>query len=74
MSKITLKLSQSEALVLFDWLARFNEDMNGGMDEAEQRILFDLESQLESILPEPLANDYKMLIEQAKNEIAGIAE
>lgn len=74
MSKITLDLSRSEALVLFDWLARFNENEKDGMDEAEQQVLFDLESQLESILPEPLANDYKIIIDQAKKEITGTAE
>ena len=47
-----IKLNNYEVLVFFDWLVKFVEN-NEINDEAEQKILYDLECLLESTLEEP---------------------
>ena len=65
--KVQLELTSDEALVLFDWLARFNEaDEAIPKDDAEERVLFDLEASLEKTLVAPLAANYKEELESAK--------
>ncbi|MGF4043291.1 hypothetical protein ACX800_03730 [Paenarthrobacter nitroguajacolicus] len=42
--QISVELSEDEALVLFDWLARFNERKDVDLaDQAVGRILWDIE-------------------------------
>ena len=69
MKEINLTLSNSEALVLFDWLATFNENGNSKTDDVERQLLFNVEAQLESILVEPLQKDYKAAVSRAKAEL-----
>jgi hypothetical protein len=66
-SNISLELTDAEALVLFDWLARFNaSDAHPFEDQAEQRVLWDLAAMLESRLVAPLSPDYKRLLSDAR--------
>ena len=44
-----IKLNNYEVLVFFEWLVKFVEN-NEIIDEAEQKILYDLECLLESTL------------------------
>ena len=67
-SEISLKLSRDQAVVLFEWLGRtgsagFPAEFE---DQAEQRILWDLESLLEAVLTEPLGDDYRGRLEKAR--------
>jgi hypothetical protein len=55
---VELRLSGDEALVLHDWLSRFNESDPHFDDQAEQRVLWNLEALLEKYLAAPLAPDY----------------
>lgn len=64
---VAVQLGKDEALVLFDWLARFNELDHTGVDDVERQTLFNLESCLEEILVEPLESDYKESVAKAKN-------
>lgn len=51
--EIDLRLTQDEGLVLYDWLARTTE-ADGPVpfeDQAEQRVLWDIEAMLEPVLP-----------------------
>jgi hypothetical protein len=49
--KISLELTPSEALVLFEFLSRFSDDDVLVLeDQAEERVLWDLCASLESIL------------------------
>lgn len=48
--QVHLVLSADEALVFFEWLARFNAAEHEFDEQAEQRVLWDLESMLESVL------------------------
>lgn len=68
---IVLNLSNDEALVLLEWLTRFNEKETPLLfeDQAEERVLFDLESALEKSVSEILCGDYKELLSQARDKI-----
>jgi hypothetical protein len=72
-AKVTLELTADEALVLFEWLSRFNQNDNVAFeDAAEQRVLFDLESKLESSLTAPLEPNYKGLLAEARSRVRGV--
>ena len=68
--RVTIELTNSEALVLFDFLARFNErDDLEFEDPAESRVLWDLESILEKSLVEPLRGNYDLLVKRARANV-----
>jgi len=68
--KVRLDLSRDEAVVLFEWLARFNkEDKHEFVDQAEKRVLWDLEAMLESQLPEPIAGNYDEVLAAARARV-----
>ena len=48
-----IKFNNHEVLVFLEWLVKFVEN-NEIIDEAEQKILYDLDCLLESTLEEPL--------------------
>jgi hypothetical protein len=51
-SNIELRLPKDEALVLFDWLSRFNQGNSNSTDEVEKQILANLEAIFEKLLVE----------------------
>jgi hypothetical protein len=68
---VSVELKRDLALVLFDWLARTSaagQPVAFG-DQAEQRALWDLESALESALPETLGGDYRKRIAAARDRV-----
>jgi hypothetical protein len=69
--KINLTVTKDEALVLFEFLARFNQTEHPEIfeDQAEQKTLWILEGQLEKQLVEPFRPDYKDIINEARNKI-----
>ncbi len=70
MKKIILDLTKDEAIVLFDWIKHFNKNDNNVFgDQAEVRILWDIESMLEEKLEEPLDGNYQNLLESARNNV-----
>lgn len=66
---VTLGLTSDEALVLFEWLARFNNGVGEFEDQAEQRVLWDLEAMLEKALVAPLRADYAELLATAREKV-----
>lgn len=68
---LNLKITKDESLVLFDFLSRFNLSENQEIfeDQAEQKTLWILESQLEKQLVEPFKTDYKNIINEARNKV-----
>jgi hypothetical protein len=67
---VPLVLSRAQALVLFEFLSRFSERQQLEIrDPAEQRVLWDILTDLESALPEPLAHDYEQQLERARESI-----
>ena len=70
-NKLSLELTKNEALVLFEFLHRFNEIEKKDLfvDQAEERIMWDLEALLEKQLTEPFKNDYKELVRKAREQV-----
>jgi hypothetical protein len=68
--RIHLDLSRDEALVFFEWLTRFNKAENAVFeDQAERRVLWDVESMLESTLVEPFDPNYRELLARARAKV-----
>jgi hypothetical protein len=69
--EIEIKLTKDEALVLFEFLSRFNQADNNAIfeDQAEQKTLRTIEGQLEKILVEPFKPDYLDMIKEARNRL-----
>jgi hypothetical protein len=69
-TRVKLELTSDEALVLYDWLTRFNQrDDADFADQAEERVLFDLEAMLEKALVTPLQSDYAKLLARARSKV-----
>ncbi len=68
---IKIELSKDEAIVLFDWISRINEGeaTNLRLDQAEMRILWDLEASFEKVIDEIFAEDYNKIVAQAKQKV-----
>lgn len=67
--RMNLSLSNDEALVFFEWLTRFNASRPEFVDQAEQRVLWNLEAMLESGLVPPLRADYDALLNAARDRV-----
>ena len=66
---VTIQLSGDEALVLFDWIGRFNENGDATFrDQAEERVLWNIEAMLEKSLVAPFG-DYLDLLAQARDRV-----
>ncbi len=73
--RMTLELSHDEALVLLDWVQRFNTGGNAAFeDQAEQRVLWDLECRLESKLAEVFDPNYRELVVAARVRVRDTEE
>lgn len=67
---VKIELRKNEALVLFDWLKRFNETGDCKFeDQAEERVLWDLEALLEKTMIAPFEGNYSKLLRGARNSI-----
>ncbi|MER7283174.1 hypothetical protein ABT369_52980 [Dactylosporangium sp. NPDC000244] len=70
---VRISLTQDEALVLFEWLWRIDEqtDRFGDLveDEAERRALWNLTCLLERELVQPFSANYAELVEQARSRL-----
>jgi hypothetical protein len=67
---LDLTLNKDEALVLFEFLARISSSGDWSVeDSAETRVLWNLESQLEKVLVEPLSTDYVELLRAARDKV-----
>jgi hypothetical protein len=74
-TRVKLELTNDEALVLYDWLARFNQrDSADFADQAEERVLFDLEAMLEKTLVAPLQSNYAELLARARATVRDACE
>jgi hypothetical protein len=66
---VEIALSNDEALVLFEWLARFNAEEREFEDQAEQRVLWDLEAVLETRVPELFSPNYAVRVAEARARV-----
>lgn len=72
---ITLSLSNSQALVLFEWLAKQDEtDSLIYEHHAEERVIWKIQGQLESVLVEPFWEDYVEILKRARVEVTKMSE
>ena len=68
---MTIVIGKSEALVLFDFLADFQQERSLDInDDAERLALMRLHGALESTLVEPFSPDYRKIISAARNDLA----
>ena len=69
--QITLKLTNDQALVFFDFLTRLNENTYCTIfqSEAEQKVIWNMQTQLEKTLAEPLMENYEELLKIARNHL-----
>lgn len=70
-NRVLLQLNDDEALVLIDWLFRFNENGNYTFfeDQAEQRILWDMEALLEKEITNIFDDNYQESLCKARLKI-----
>jgi hypothetical protein len=67
---MNLEITSDEALVLFDFLARYSEHNELRIDDqAEQRVLWNLCCVLEKSLPELFDSNYKKLLADARSRV-----
>ncbi len=69
-SSVRLSLTHDQALVLFEWLSR--EDGKSALPtehEAEQKVLWEIEGQLERALVDPLRPDYAAAVSAARERV-----
>jgi hypothetical protein len=69
--KVNIELTKEEAIVLFEFLVSFNEIERPEIfsDQAEQRVLWDIECILERQLSEPFLADYSEIVKKARELI-----
>jgi hypothetical protein len=69
-ANVRIELSPSEALVLFEFVSRFSQKGELEIiDRAEERVLWDVCSILESALVEPFLENYSDLLAKAREEV-----
>ena len=65
-----LELTDDQALVLFEWLARLDEQEALPVeDPSEEQVLWCLHGQLEKALSEPFRANYRELVDQARARV-----
>ena len=70
MPEVNITLTDDEALVLFEFLARFSDtDLLGTEDQAEQRALWNLHCLLERQIVASFAQNYRELLASARDNL-----
>lgn len=64
-----IELNKDEILVLYDFLYRISENKKYFEDIAEQKVLWNIEAQLDKELVEPFMSDYEEQIEKARENV-----
>lgn len=74
MNDVALTLSPDEALVLFEWLHRLEDedalDQLPGLLRGERAALWALSGALERTLVEPFKPEYRLLVDEARDRLA----
>lgn len=71
---VVIKFSEEEALVLLEWLHKFNEEERPALiqDQSEERILFDLEAELETVVSNIFDSNYQVALFEARQKIRDV--
>ncbi|NLF32442.1 MAG: hypothetical protein GX591_16320 [Planctomycetes bacterium] len=69
--EIAMRISRNEALVFFEWLAKV-EPMGTTVFQhpSEEKVLWKLQGQLESVLEELFAPNYTEIVAEARTAVA----
>lgn len=68
---VHIQLSNDEALVLFEMVSRLDSDQGVRFEhQAEHRVLWSIEAQLQPLLREPLLPNYRSLLAAARDRVA----
>lgn len=71
--KVIIELTHKEALVLFEFLRRCDDDQNYSFaDQSEERVLWTLEGILEKRLVEIFSPDYRRFLQEARGHVRDI--
>ncbi len=70
-NKVVLELTKEESIVLLDWLSRINESENADLfqDQAEERILWDMEASIEKVINETFESSYAEILSRAREKV-----
>jgi len=73
-NKTIVNFSKEEVIVLLEWLHNFNEEDNHIFfkDQAEQRVLWDLEAELENVNSAIFEGNYIEILSKAREKIRDI--
>jgi hypothetical protein len=68
---VSINLSNDEAIVLLEWLTKFNQQEHSSSfeDPAEKRVLFDLETNIENQVSDTFKKDYNNILSKARERI-----
>ena len=68
---VNIQLTKDEAIVLFEFLGRFNKNIDSKRFEyqAEERVLWNIECILEKELSEPFLADYQEIVKKARKNL-----
>jgi hypothetical protein len=71
---VNIEFNNDEALVLFEWISKFNEINNNLLfqDQSEQRILFDIEALLEKNIDQIFSDNYSDILTNAREKVRDI--
>ncbi|HNI44707.1 MAG TPA: hypothetical protein PKH93_02870 [Chitinophagales bacterium] len=71
---IAIIFNEEEALVLLEWLHNFNQEEHSTLfqDQAEKRILFDIEAELEKVVSATFDNNYQEILLKARQKIRDV--
>jgi hypothetical protein len=71
---IVITLSGYESLVLLEWLHNFNEEERPALfqDQAEQRVLWDMEAELETVVSNTFDSNYQEALLKARQKIRDV--
>lgn len=69
--KVILELTKEEAIVLFDWIYRLNEKEKPELfeDQAEERVLWDIEASIEEVISETFESNYAEILSKAREKV-----
>jgi len=67
---VQITVPKEQAIVLFEFLSRFGDTRGLAIEhQSEERVLWDLQAQLERLLLEPLDPAYPEIVRQAREAV-----
>lgn len=68
--EVILALTKKEAIILLEWLSRFNEkELDLFQDQAEKKVSWNMEASLEQVISETFDSNYTKILSEAWEKI-----